>query len=50
MFDKAYQPVIEGGQFANVLRGDAHFHIGESKASSNRGTYRTHSESLSNGY
>ncbi|KAF8178753.1 hypothetical protein BJ912DRAFT_650319 [Pholiota molesta] len=37
MFDKAYQPVIEGGQFANVLRGDAHFHIGESKASSNRG-------------
>ncbi|KAF8175130.1 hypothetical protein BJ912DRAFT_38793 [Pholiota molesta] len=37
MFNKAYQPVIEGGQFTNVLQGDAHFHIGDSKASNNRG-------------
>ncbi|KAF8175135.1 hypothetical protein BJ912DRAFT_38941 [Pholiota molesta] len=36
MFNRAYQPVIEGGQFTSV-QGDAHFHTGDPKASSNRG-------------
>ncbi|KAF8178713.1 hypothetical protein BJ912DRAFT_1146197 [Pholiota molesta] len=36
MFNRAYQPVIEGGQFTSV-QGDAHFHTGDPRASSNRG-------------